>query len=166
MIIANYMVEHSDLNEIWMVVSPHNPHKEKKSLAKDRDRLHLVNLAIGDNLKIKASDFSSYEAYIPVIQKLANVTSVEATDAKVENAATFMIEKDEFYVPLGEYADTEEDKEEAQKEIDRLEGFIKGIDKKLSNEKFVNNAPEKVVAMEKKKKADAEAKIALLKQKL
>ena len=56
MIIANYMVEHSDLNEIWMVVSPHNPHKEKKSLAKDRDRLHLVNLAIGDNLKIKASD--------------------------------------------------------------------------------------------------------------
>jgi nicotinate-nucleotide adenylyltransferase len=56
MIIANFMVEHSDLSEIWMVVSPHNPHKEKKSLAKDRDRLHLVNLAIGDNLKIKASD--------------------------------------------------------------------------------------------------------------
>ncbi|MDF1695072.1 MAG: nicotinate (nicotinamide) nucleotide adenylyltransferase [Saprospiraceae bacterium] len=56
MIIANYMVEHSDLDEIWMVVSPHNPHKEKKSLAKDRDRLYLVNLAIGDNLKIKASD--------------------------------------------------------------------------------------------------------------
>lgn len=56
MIIANFMVEHSDLNEIWMVVSPHNPLKEKKSLAKDRDRLHLVNLAIGENLKIKASD--------------------------------------------------------------------------------------------------------------
>ena len=56
MIIANFMVEHSDLSEIWMVVSPHNPLKEKKSLAKDRDRLHLVNLAIGENLKIKASD--------------------------------------------------------------------------------------------------------------
>jgi len=56
MIIANYMVEHSDLKEIWMVVSPHNPHKEKKTLAKDHDRFHLVDLAIGDNVKIKASD--------------------------------------------------------------------------------------------------------------
>ncbi len=56
MIIANFMVEHSDLKEMWMVVTPHNPHKEKKSLAKDRDRLHLVDLAIGENLKIKASD--------------------------------------------------------------------------------------------------------------
>jgi len=56
MIIANFMVEHSDLNEMWMVVTPHNPHKEKKSLAKDRDRLHMVNLAIGENVKIKASD--------------------------------------------------------------------------------------------------------------
>lgn len=56
MIIANFMVEHSDLDEIWMVVTPHNPHKEKKSLAKDRDRLHLVDLAIGENVNIKASD--------------------------------------------------------------------------------------------------------------
>jgi len=56
MIIANFMVEHSDLKEMWMVVTPHNPHKEKKSLAKDRDRLHLVDLAIGDNVNIKASD--------------------------------------------------------------------------------------------------------------
>lgn len=56
MIIANYMVNHTELDEVWMVVSPHNPHKEKKSLAKDYDRLHLVNLAIGDQIKIKASD--------------------------------------------------------------------------------------------------------------
>lgn len=56
MIIANYMVTNSDLDQVWMVVSPHNPHKEKKTLAKDHDRLHLVRLAIGDNLKIKASD--------------------------------------------------------------------------------------------------------------
>lgn len=53
MIIANYMVQYSDLDEIWMVVSPHNPLKDKKSLANDNDRLHLVNLAIGDNPKIK-----------------------------------------------------------------------------------------------------------------
>lgn len=56
MIIANFLVTSTDLQEVWIVVSPHNPLKDKKTLAKDYDRLHLVNLAIGDNFKIKASD--------------------------------------------------------------------------------------------------------------
>ena len=56
MIIANYMVEHTDLKEIWMVITPHNPLKKKASLAKDYDRLNLVQLAIGDRLNIKASN--------------------------------------------------------------------------------------------------------------
>jgi len=56
MIIANYMVSHSDLDEVWMVVSPQNPLKSKSSLAKDYDRLHLVQLAIGDTPKLRASN--------------------------------------------------------------------------------------------------------------
>ena len=56
MIIANFLANKSDLDKVWMVVSPQNPFKEKKSLAKDSDRLHLVNLAIGDNFKLKASN--------------------------------------------------------------------------------------------------------------
>jgi nicotinate-nucleotide adenylyltransferase len=56
MIIANHLVEYSDLNQVWMVVSPHNPLKEKASLAKDSDRFHLVQLAIGQHPKIKASN--------------------------------------------------------------------------------------------------------------
>lgn len=56
MIIANHMLNHTDLDAVWMVVSPHNPLKEKKTLANDYDRLHLVNLAIGDELRLKASD--------------------------------------------------------------------------------------------------------------
>ncbi|MCI4648287.1 nicotinate (nicotinamide) nucleotide adenylyltransferase [Phaeodactylibacter sp.] len=56
MIIANYMATQTDLEEVWMVVSPHNPLKPKKTLARDHDRLHLVRLAIGDNPKLKASD--------------------------------------------------------------------------------------------------------------
>lgn len=56
MIIANYLVEHSDLKEVWLVVTPHNPHKKRNSLANDSDRLHLVRLAIGDNHKLRASD--------------------------------------------------------------------------------------------------------------
>lgn len=56
MIIANYMVEHSGLDEVWMVVSPQNPHKKKKSLASEYDRLHMVELAIGEQPGIKGSD--------------------------------------------------------------------------------------------------------------
>jgi len=56
MIIANFMVEHSELDQIWMVVSPQNPHKQKKSLASEYDRLHMVQMAIGDVVGIKASD--------------------------------------------------------------------------------------------------------------
>lgn len=56
MIIANFMATKGGLNEVWMIVSPHNPLKDKQSLAKDHDRLHLVHLAIGDNMKIKASN--------------------------------------------------------------------------------------------------------------
>jgi nicotinate-nucleotide adenylyltransferase len=56
LIIANFMATRTDLQEVWMVVSPHNPLKEKKGLAKDYDRLHLVHLAIGDNNRLKASN--------------------------------------------------------------------------------------------------------------
>ncbi|MBT8233982.1 MAG: nicotinate-nucleotide adenylyltransferase [Saprospiraceae bacterium] len=56
MIIANHMVNNTDMDQLWMVVSPHNPLKQKKTLAKDYDRLHLLNLAIGDLTNIKASD--------------------------------------------------------------------------------------------------------------
>ncbi len=55
MIIANYMVEHTDLTKLWLVVTPHNPHKEKKTLANNYDRLHLVNLAVEDNPKLVSS---------------------------------------------------------------------------------------------------------------
>ncbi len=60
MIIANFMATQTDLEEVWLVVSPHNPLKPKESLANDRTRLHLVNLAIGDNLLLRASDIEFY----------------------------------------------------------------------------------------------------------
>lgn len=56
LIIANYILNHSELSDLWMVLSPHNPHKKKESLANDYDRLHMLNLAIGDNPKLKSSD--------------------------------------------------------------------------------------------------------------
>lgn len=56
MIIANFMAQHTDLDQVWMVVSPQNPHKKRNSLAKDYDRLHLVDLAIGDNSLLRSSN--------------------------------------------------------------------------------------------------------------
>lgn len=56
MVIANYMVEYTDMDQLWMVVTPQNPFKQKKSLLKDFDRLHLVNLAIGDDERLRSSD--------------------------------------------------------------------------------------------------------------
>lgn len=56
MVIANYMVEFTDMDQLWMVVTPQNPFKQKESMLKDYDRLHLVNLAIGDDLRLRGSD--------------------------------------------------------------------------------------------------------------
>ncbi|MFY0625877.1 MAG: valine--tRNA ligase [Reichenbachiella sp.] len=117
-------------------------------------------------LFINSKTYHSFEDYKSVIEKLANISSIKEASGAVENASAFIIDKDEFYLSLGDLADASEDKEEVEKEIKYFEGFIAGIDKKLSNERFVNNAPEQVIAMERKKKADAEAKISLLKAKL
>jgi valyl-tRNA synthetase len=118
------------------------------------------------DLFIKSEDQSKFSDYEMIIKKLANIGTIRATTHKVENASSFIVKRDEYYVPLGDHANVEDEKEDVEKEIKRMEGFIIGIDKKLSNEKFVNNAPEKVIAMERKKKEDAEAKIKMLQSKL
>lgn len=117
-------------------------------------------------LFVKSDESLSYDNYEVVIKKLANIDSVASTTEKIENSSSFIINRNEFFVPLGDHASAEDQKEDAVKEIGRLKGFITGIDKKLSNERFVNNAPEQVVAMERKKKSDAEAKIAILEAQL
>ncbi|MEO9853775.1 MAG: valine--tRNA ligase [Reichenbachiella sp.] len=117
-------------------------------------------------LFVKSNESLPFEHYEVVIKKLANIDSIATTLEKIENSSSFIIRRNEFFVPLGEHASAEDQKEDAIKEIGRLKGFITGIDKKLSNDRFVNNAPEKVIEMERKKKADAEAKIAILEAQL
>lgn len=95
---------------------------------------------------------------------MAGVKEVCPVETKSAGASVFMVGTEEYAVPLGNLIDVEAEKEKALAEITRLEGFLAGIEKKLSNERFVQNAPEAVVAMERKKKADAETKIATLKQ--
>ena len=101
-----------------------------------------------------------------VIQKLTNASSISYVSDKVEGAS-FRVKSNEYFVPISlDNINVEEEIDKLTKELQRAEGFLKGIQKKLSNERFVNNAPEQVVALEKKKESDTLAKIETIKQSL
>ncbi len=107
----------------------------------------------------------SVEAIGESLQKLANVSTITKGE-KPTSAFSFVIGSDEFFVPASEEVDVEAERKKIEEELNRMQGFKTGVEKKLSNERFVDNAPEKVVAMERKKLADAEAKIKTLKESL
>ena len=99
-----------------------------------------------------------------VIAKLANLSSIVSVEEKDATAASFLVGTVEYAVPLGNNIDIEEELKKLEADLKYNEGFLASVMKKLSNEKFVNNAPAKVIEMERKKQADAEAKIATLKE--
>ncbi|MGC6532937.1 MAG: valine--tRNA ligase [Flavobacteriales bacterium] len=101
-----------------------------------------------------------------VVAKLGNVSSQERVDEKPDQAFSFMVGRNEFFIPFGDHVDLDAEREKLQKELDYTKGFLQSVSKKLSNERFVNNAPEQVVASERKKQEDAEVKIKLLEEKL
>ena len=101
-----------------------------------------------------------------LVQKLSNLSEIELTSEKVENAMSFMVKTTEFFVPFSESIDVEAEIKKLSEELKYQEGFLISVTKKLSNERFVNNAPEKVVAIEKAKQADAENKIEALKSQI
>ena len=98
-----------------------------------------------------------------IVKKLAFLSSIEVVSDKVEGALSFMVGTTEFFVPLSQNINKEEELKKLQDELTYTEGFLASVMKKLSNEKFVNGAPEKVVAIERKKEADAKQKIAAIK---
>ncbi len=123
------------------------------------------NIANKETLSLMVKgDFN--EKYQPVLEKMANLSSVKQVDEKQDGAASFIIKSTEFFIPLGDLVDFEEEIAKVEEELKYTEGFLKGVMKKLSNERFVNNAPEAVVAKEKQKQADAEAKLQVLKERL
>jgi valyl-tRNA synthetase len=96
--------------------------------------------------------------------KMANLKAITVVETKDSMASAFMVDTDEFAVPLGDLIDVNAEIEKMEAQLAHLEGFLAGVLKKLSNERFVQNAPEAVVAMERKKQSDAEEKIAALKE--
>ena len=122
------------------------------------------NIAPKEQLSLQAVAQNRYEAFNAVIQKMANLSAIEVVAEKDATSSAFMIGTDEFAVPLGNMIDVDAEIAKMEAQLKHLEGFLQGIMKKLSNEKFVANAPEAVVAMERKKQDDSEEKIAALRE--
>ncbi len=106
------------------------------------------------------------EKWDALIKKIANISNIENIDMALENSASFRVKFNEYFIPLDGFVDEEAEKQKLQEELKYLEGFLVSVRKKLSNERFVNNAPEQVVANERKKEADALEKIEMLKKRL
>ncbi|MGX1930779.1 valine--tRNA ligase [Flagellimonas sp. 2504JD4-2] len=101
-----------------------------------------------------------------IITKLTNLSKIETVDATLDGALSFRVKSNEYFIPISGAIDIEAEIKKITEELNYTKGFLQSVQKKLSNERFVNNAPEKVVAIEKKKAADAEAKIETLEKSL
>ena len=97
-----------------------------------------------------------------LIAKMSNLTHIDYVDEKVNGAFSFRVRSNEFFVPLGQSVDVEAELEKLNQELVYTKGFLNSVNKKLSNQRFVDSAPEQVVAMEKKKQSDAQTKINML----
>ena len=124
------------------------------------------NIAPKEALELQAVTVNHYETYTAAVMKMANVSAIQVVNEKDATASAFMVGTDEFAVPLGNMIDIDAEIEKQETQLKHLEGFLAGVMKKLSNERFVANAPEAVVALERKKQSDSEEKIAALKESL
>ncbi|MCI6460227.1 MAG: valine--tRNA ligase [Prevotellaceae bacterium] len=124
------------------------------------------NISPKESLTLQAVSADAYADFASVITKMANVGAIEVVTEKDATSASFMVGTNEYAVPLGSMIDIEAERAKIEQQLKHLEGFLAGIKKKLSNEKFVANAPEAVVALERKKQSDSEEKIATLKEAL
>ncbi|GAA4963224.1 valine--tRNA ligase [Algibacter aquimarinus] len=131
-----------------------NIRKQKNIAFKDAIRFSMIN------------NENTNTTFDGVISKLGNLESIEVTSDAVEGALTFRVKSNEYFIPMVGAIDVESEIKKLTEELNYTEGFLKSVQKKLSNERFVNNAPEQVVASEKKKEADALAKIETLKTSL
>ena len=149
--------------------------KEEQTLLGDMENVKQViggvrtvrnqkNIPPKESLKLQAIGSDNFAAYDSVVMKMANLAGITVVTEKGGGASAFMVGTFEYAVPLGDLIDVGAELEKAQAQLAHLEEFLASVRKKLSNENFISHAPEKVVALERKKESDSLEKIATLKQ--
>ena len=125
------------------------------------------NIAQKNALQLNVIEDENYpKEYAPVIAKMCNLETITSIEEKDPTADAFIVKTTQYFIPMGDQIDVEAEMKKLTEELTYLEGFLGSVMKKLSNERFVQSAPEKVVANERAKKADAEAKIAAIKERM
>ncbi len=130
--------------------------REKKQIS-PREQLELL---------VKANSTIPYKQFEPIITKLGNVGSIDVVTDKIIGAMSFLVSTDEFYVPIKENLDVEAERTRLQKEKEYLTGFLKSVNSKLGNERFISNAKPEIIEGEIRKKADSEAKLKIIEENL
>lgn len=125
------------------------------------------NIPFKDTIELKVVNNDKASTYFDsVVTKLGNITSLEYVSDKVDGALSFRVKSNEYFIPITGNIDVEAEITKLTEELNYTKGFLKSVEAKLLNEKFVNGAPEKVLNIEKQKQADALAKIATIEQSL
>ena len=154
-----------------------SPSADETALISDVEKLKTIiggvrtirnqkNISPREALSLQIVGSNALEQYNSVLFKMANLDAIDVVAEKKGTVSSFMVGTSEYAVPLGDKIDVSVEIEKIETQLKHLESFLAGINKKLSNEKFVANAPEAVVALERKKKSDSEEKIAALKETL
>jgi valyl-tRNA synthetase len=117
-------------------------------------------------LKVQQGDKGFEAKFNSVVVKMGNLISLEMVTEEVKGASSFMVKSTNFYVPLGGFVNVEQELKKLEEELKYTQGFLNSVMKKLSNERFVSSAPAAVVALERAKQADAEAKIKVLEERI
>ncbi len=148
----------AQMEDVKQIVSGVRMVRSQKNIA-PKDQLELQ--VVGKSFTEEDLDIM---AYASCIKKMANLSGIDIVAEKDATASSFMVGTYEFAVPVGDMIDVEAEIAKMEAQLQHLEGFLAGVKKKLSNERFVANAPEAVVALERKKQSDSEEKIAALKE--
>ena len=124
------------------------------------------NIANRESLTLQIINGLHDDTNNSIIAKLSNLSQIDRVTEKDANSATFLVGTTEYAVPLGNNIDVEAELKKLEADLQYMQGFLRTVMGKLNNERFVNNAPEKVVALERKKKADAESKIKSIEERI
>ena len=140
----------------------------KEVITAIRDARNRNQLKPRDQLRlhILANEKAIYKSLNPIITKQVNAESISFTQSAITNSITVVVQKDKFFIETSSGTDSTAQKKQLEKDLEYLRGFLASVEKKLGNERFVQNAKPEVIESEKKKKADAEAKIRIIEESL